>query len=483
MESARSMKSWRIFTRQDTRRICNFLIILCLMLSIYALSNIKSHYCQAPYGKLQAPLKLEQPSKVVANQLREESRGSSAIDELFAEDEDAEENSAAISSQKPICRDSNKRSDTCDARGDIRVQGSSSTVFVSTSPQEWKIKPYARKGYHSALRHVTEWSLKPFAQQIPNCTVAQMVPAVIFSIAGFTGNIFHDFTDVLIPLFISSHQFNGQVQFLVADVKPWWLSRYKLILKQMSSYEIIHVLRDGGDMIRCFPRAIIGLQFHKEMGVDSTNSPTGYSIVDFKVMLRRAYGLERADISSSVFQGSVRKPRLLIISRKRSRSFVQVKGMVEMATSLGFEVLVDEADVNTDLSKFARLVNSADVLLGVHGAGLTNMLFLPAGAVVIQMAPFGAPEWLQRETFGKATEDLELHYLEYRIEMEESTLMDQYPRDHPVLKDPESVQKLGWNEFWQVYLEKQNVRPHLGKLKETFLKAMKLLPRNGNSGI
>lgn len=336
-----------------------------------------------------------------------------------------------------------------------------------------------------ALKHVSEWSLKPFGNstnepQIPNCTVKQSVPAVIFSVNGYTGNIFHDFTDVLIPLFISSHQFHGQVQFLVADAKPWWLNKYKHILKQLSRYEIVDLLRSGGGeiLIRCFPRVIIGLQFHKELGVDSAKSPTGYSIVDFKVLLRQAYGLERADTRSSVLQGSARKPRLLIISRKRSRSFVNEKGMVEMAAKLGFDAAVAEADVSTDLRKFAGLVNSADVLVGVHGAGLTNMVFLPAGAVVIQVVPFGGPEWLARETFGKPSGDLELRYLEYRAEMEESTLMEQYPRDHPVLKDPASVTKMGWKEFKKVYLDEQNVRPDLGRLRETFLKALKLLPKS-----
>ncbi|KAI0522489.1 hypothetical protein KFK09_004868 [Dendrobium nobile] len=484
MES-RGVKSWRNFTRQATKRICNFLVILFLMLSIYILSNIKAHYCQAANGKLRAPLKLEQASAEV-KQLTEESR-SNSTDDLYAEDEDAEEDSAFYS-HKPICRESNKRSDTCDARGDLRVQVSSNTIFVSSAQQEWKIKPYARKGDVGALSHVSEWSLKPFGsstnnQQIPNCTVKQTVPAVIFSVNGYTGNIFHDFTDVLIPLFISSHQFHGQVQFLVTDVKQWWLNKYKLILKHLSSYEIINLQSDGREIIRCFPRVIIGLQFHKELGIDSAKSPTGYSIVDFKVLLRKAYGLERADTMSSVFQGSVRKPRLLIISRKRSRSFVNEKGIVEMAMSLGFDVRVAESDLSTDLSKFGRLVNSADVLVGVHGAGLTNMLFLPAGAVVIQVVPFGGPEWLARETFRKPINDLELKYLEYRIELEESSLIDQYPRDHPVLKDPDSVTKLGWNAFREVYLDKQNVRPHLGRLKETFLQALKLLPKSSTSAI
>lgn len=108
--------------------------------------------------------------------------------------------------------------------------------------------------------------------------------------------------------------------------------------------------------------------------------------MDFKKVLRDAFGLERAAAAPSEDKWDVRrKPRLLIISRKNSRTFLNEQRMADMASSLGFDVRVGEPDMNTDVAKFARLVNSADVMLGVHGAGLTNMVFLPAGAVLIQV--------------------------------------------------------------------------------------------------
>jgi capsular polysaccharide biosynthesis protein len=103
-------------------------------------------------------------------------------------------------------------------------------------------------------------------------------------------------------------------------------------------------------------------------------------------MLRKSLGLERETAAPSGEQWDIRrKPRLLIISRKNSRAFLNERMMVDMAMSLGFDVRVGEPDINTDVAKFARLVNSADVMIGVHGAGLTNMVFLPAGAVLIQV--------------------------------------------------------------------------------------------------
>ncbi|ONM35530.1 Glycosyltransferase [Zea mays] len=53
---------------------------------------------------------------------------------------------------------------------------------------------------------------------------------------------------------------------------------------------------------------------------------------------------------------------------------------------------------------------------------------------------------------------------------------EDYPSDHPVLRDPMAIHKQGWNALKTTYLDKQNVRPHLGRLKNTFLQALKMLP-------
>ncbi|KAG0493452.1 hypothetical protein HPP92_004446 [Vanilla planifolia] len=414
----RGMKAWRSFTRQDPRRIYSLLIVFCVMISICFLSHVRPLYCPAPYGKPRVVLKPEPERTAELKLVAAESRKNNYTEVSFAEDDDEDEENRAIDQNRPLCHEMSRRADTCDARGDIRVKSSTNTIFVGQAKEEWEIKPYARKGDSHALKHVKQWFLKPFSsstnnQQTPKCTITKTIPAVIFSIGGYTGNVFHDFTDVLIPLFITSHQFHGQVQLLVSDTKPWWVNKYRPILKQLSNHEIVNLDNDG-DAIRCFPRVITGLHFHKELGIDSSKSPSFYSIADFRALLRKAYALERADALVSFFPGSTKRPRLLIISRRRSRSFLNEKAMADVAASLGFDVTVAEADLGTEVGKFARLVNSADVLLGVHGAGLTNMVFLPVGAVVIQVVPFGSLEWLARDTFMKPVEDLELKYLALR---------------------------------------------------------------------
>ncbi|KAG6510853.1 alpha-1,3-arabinosyltransferase XAT3-like [Zingiber officinale] len=482
------MKSTRAFSRPEPRRAGNAFVITSMLLSLCVLSLVRARYSSSPnYAKQRASPEIETAMdsiKMVTGQSRKLALNG---DREGALGKRAEENRAATAAvveklQKPICVETSRRSDLCEAEGDVRVQGSSQTVFVpaTLTSQEWKVKPYARKNDQFALSNVKEWTLKPFPgdDPPPSCTENHTVPAVVFSTAGFTGNLFHDFTDVLVPLFITAGRFDGEVQFVVAEAKSWWLSKFGAILSQLSKYEVIDADADGG-AVRCFPRVIAGLSFHKELGVDPSKPPGGSrSMADFKAMLRRAYGLEReaAEPSGDSAWDVRRKPRLLIISRRGSRMLLNERGMADMAMSLGFDVRTAEPEIATDLGKFARLVNSADVMVGVHGAGLTNLVFLPKGAVVIQVVPMGDLTWLARDTFGNPAPAMELHYLEYLIQADESTLSDQYPKDHPVFTDPQSIHRKGWNELSRVYLENQNVKPHLGRLRLTLLQALEFLP-------
>ncbi|KAL6899076.1 hypothetical protein ACP4OV_005734 [Aristida adscensionis] len=377
---------------------------------------------------------------------------------------------------KPVCYESSRRSDTCEAGGDVRVQGRTQTIHVRPLEQEWKVKPYCRKHDAFALSHVKEWTLRPLpAGDAPHCTVNSSATAFVLSTGGFTGNLFHDYTDVLIPAFITAHRYAGEVQFLVSSFKSWWTNKYLQIFQQLSRHDVVDI--DGDDEVRCYRSVVVGPTFHRELGVDASKTPSGSSMADFRTALRAAFGLERAAAAPSGDRWDIRRrPRLLIISRGSSRRFLNERGMVDMAMSLGFDVRVGDPEVSTDVSKFARLVNSADVMVGVHGAGLTNMVFLPAGAVLIQVVPYGGLQWLARGTFGEPAAGMDVHYLEYTIQLDETTLSEQYGKDDPVLRDPATIHKQGWNALKTVYLDKQNLRPHLGRLKNTFMEALKLLP-------
>ncbi|PIA35656.1 hypothetical protein AQUCO_03500185v1 [Aquilegia coerulea] len=371
--------------------------------------------------------------------------------------------------------------DFCDIDGDIRIHGNSSTIYFTSSQvgmlagnETWRLRPYARKGDNTAMGSVSELSVRRITdyQVAPSCTLNHSVPVIVFSTGGYSGNHFHDFADILVPLFATSRQYDGEVQFFVTNVKSFWLHKYKVILEALSRYKIIDM--DKENEVHCFPSGIVGLfQTHTELKIDPSKSPKGYSMADFRQFLRSSYSLKK-NKAIKIRDSRDRKPRLLIVSRKRTRSFTNEGEIVKMAKSLGFTVVVAEPGM-TGLSEFAQIVNSCDVMMGVHGAGLTNLVFLPTNAILIQIVPWGRLEWISTQYFGGPAGGMNLKYLEYTIKKEESTLIQQYPIQHAVFKDPLSIHKQGWEAMKSIYLDKQNVKLDVNRFKGTLLKALKLL--------
>ncbi|KAJ8492405.1 hypothetical protein OPV22_014126 [Ensete ventricosum] len=355
---------------------------------------------------------------------------------------------------KAACDLSNPRTDVCELQGDVRIHGKSSSVVLVSADRQPR-NPERRQS----------WQIKPYARN---------VPAVVFAIGGYAGNYYHDFTDVLVPLFITSRRFDGEVQLVIGTKNLWWISKYEPILRKLSRYEIVYSGSD--DRVHCYPHAIVGLHSHKAMSIDPARAPNGYSMVDFTRFMRSTYSLGR-DSPIRLGDDGGRKPRLLLIPRQGTRRFTNFQEIVGVVEESGFEVVVAEAKMGSKVAEVARVVNSCDVMMGVHGAGLTNFVFLPTDAVIIQVVPFGNLENISRSCFGYPSEDAKLHYLEYSIREEESSLIELYPRDHPVFKDPKSIHRKGWNKMGEVYLDKQNVKLDVNRFRPLLLKTRQLLHR------
>ncbi|KAG8388007.1 hypothetical protein BUALT_Bualt02G0080300 [Buddleja alternifolia] len=358
--------------------------------------------------------------------------------------------------------------DYCEIEGDIRIEPNSSTIFVhQTISNSFTIQPYPRKG----ISGVKIWTVKLVGNNnIPKCTHTYTLPAILFSVGGFSGNYFHDFSDLIFPLYSTSIQFRKEVHFLASDYKPWWLSKYRQILNKLTGHEILDIDREKSQ-VRCYSKMIVGLNFHKELISSSSTS----SMHNFRQLLRQTYSLERKT-AIKLRKGDGKKPRLMIISRKRTRVLMNDREVSRLARKSGYEVVVlAEADFKTNISRFARTVNSCDVLMGVHGAGLTNMVFLPDNGILIQVVPFGGIDGFARLDFGNPSAGMNIRYLEYKITAKESSLSQHYPVDHPILKDPISFNRKGWDVLRSIYLDKQNVTIDMHRFKGVLAKTLRLL--------
>ncbi|VAH09685.1 unnamed protein product [Triticum turgidum subsp. durum] len=376
---------------------------------------------------------------------------------------------------KPLCDFSNFRANVCEMRGNIRIHPNASSVMYmepasSKRNELWKLKPYPRKGDELCLSKVTELTVKS-SKVAPECTKYHNVPVVVFALTGYTGNLFHDFTDALVPLFTTASEFNGEVQFLITDMAIWWTRKYHVVFKKLSNYPLIDFNKDTD--VHCAKHAIVGLHAYMEFTIDPSKAPHNYTMVDFNRFMRRTYELPREAVSA-LGEIPKAKPRLLIISRQRTRMFLNLPEIIAMAEGLGFEVVVEEANVSSDLSQFSKVVNSVDVMMGVHGAGLTNCVFLPHNATLIQIVPWGGIEGVCRIDFGDPAEQMGLRYKQYSIAVHESSLTDQYPLDHEIFKNPLAFHK-GFEFIKETFMDKQNVRLDCNRFRPVLLQTLDLL--------
>ncbi|XAR68495.1 Protein O-GlcNAc transferase [Bertholletia excelsa] len=420
-----------------------------------------------------------------------------------------------------ICCDrSSIRSDICIMKGDVRTNAASSSLFLYSSRsinglidygkdgdeehdseeelQHEKIKPYTRKWETSVMDTIDELHLiskRENSRTRRRCDVQHDVPAVFFSTGGYTGNVYHEFNDGIIPLYITSQRLNKKVVFVVLEYHNWWFTKYGNILSHLSDYPPMDFSKDN--RTHCFPEAVVGLRIHDELTIDSSLMEGGKSIRDFRDLLDQAYwpriraliqdeerqaliklkdNLTLAPSSKNLVkigkdqEQEVKKPKLVIISRNGSRAITNEDLLVKMAEQIGFEVEVLIPLPTSELAKIYRVLNSSDVMIGVHGAAMTHFLFLRPDSVFIQVIPLGT-DWAAETYYGEPAEKLGLKYIGYKILPRESSLYDEYPKNHSVLTDPTSMVKKGWEFTKKIYLDNQNVRLNLGRFRKRLVRA------------
>ncbi|BAF08626.1 beta-1,2-xylosyltransferase XYXT1-like isoform X2 [Oryza sativa Japonica Group] len=377
-----------------------------------------------------------------------------------------------------ICDLSNPRFDICELCGDARTIGQSSTVVYvpqnrASNGEEWIIRAQSRK-HLPWIKKVTIKSVNS-SEPEPICTSKHHIPAIVFALGGLTANVWHDFSDVLVPLFLTARQFNRDVQLIITNNQPWFIKKYSAIFSRLTRHEIIDFDSDG--QIRCYPHVIVGLRSHRDLGIDPSSSPQNYTMVDFRLFVREAYGLPAAEVDipyKADKDDPDKKPRIMLIDRGKSRRFVNVAHVVQGLDWFGFEVVKADPKIDSNLDEFVRLVDSCDAIMGVHGAGLTNMVFLRSGGVVVHIVPYGI-KFMADGFYGAPARDMGLRHVEYSISPEESTLLEKYGWNHTVINDPETIRKGGWEKVAEFYMSKQDIVLNMTRFGPSLLNAIEFI--------
>lgn len=381
------------------------------------------------------------------------------------------------------CDRSHFRTDVCNVRGNIRMNSINHTFVLyavdsRTNLGEEKVKPYTRKWEKSCMDTIHEVTLQsvPASQTSAIvCDVQHHVPGVVFSTGGYTGNLYHEFHDGLIPLFITTQHLKREVVFVISELHDWWFTKYKNVIQEMTNYPLIDFERES--QVHCFPELTVGLHIHGEQSIDPMLMPDHKSIWDFQALLRHAYRpsshekQENWQLKASPAKGM---PQLTILIRPRTRVLLNIGEIVEVAKKVGFQVKLLKPLRETELKKVFWMLDKSDVLMGVHGAALTHFLFMRPGSVFIQIIPLGT-DWAAFTYYGEPATKLGLQYLPYKIEAAESSLSSKYNSTDPILTNPASIVEKGWWEMKKIYLKAQDVQPSLLRMKKLLQKAKSLI--------
>lgn len=373
-----------------------------------------------------------------------------------------------------VCDRSHSRTDICFAFGHVQMNATSSLFMLNAynennSGIEEKIRPYTRKWENDVMNLVNEVTLKSKLVQnnsVLNCDVKHEVPAIVFSTGGYTGNVYHEFNDGIIPLYITLQHLKREVVLVNVDCRNWWLTKYDEVLNQLTKYRVINF--ENETMIHCFPEVTVGVFIHDEMTIDPSLMPNNETILDFRALLDKAYrpGYRLPEKNPS----GTKRPALVILVRDGSRVILNLQQLVKLAKQLGFNVTLWKPLPTTELKATYRLLNSSHVLMGVHGAALTHFLFMRPSTVFIQIIPLGT-DWASRNYYGDPAQKMGLQYIGYKIGINESTLSDQYRENDTVLMNPTEIVRQGWSATKQIYLESQDVRIDLHRFKDTLMDA------------
>ncbi|TVU08696.1 hypothetical protein EJB05_42107 [Eragrostis curvula] len=386
---------------------------------------------------------------------------------------------------KPICDFSDHRYDVCEMWGDARTASGAnrSRVFFIPPPSQlatanaatWSVRSQSRK--YIPVREVLVRSLNlSDLHDAPNCTVRRSVPAVVFAVGGLTFNYWHAFSDVLVPLFTTSRAFGGEVELLATDPKDrkWFLGKYGRVLRALSRYEAVDL--DADTEVRCYPHVVVGLRGHRDFDIDPARAPNHYDMRAFRLFVREAYALPP---TAALPCKSGARPRAMVILRGGTRRFVNPDAVVAAVERAGFDAVRMEPGGSggrlggMGMDAVARAVDACDVLVGAHGAGLTNTVFLRTGAVVLQVVPWGKMEPHAEAFFGAPAKHMGVRHVAYSIAAEESTLYEKYGKDHPVITDPDAFYRNGSNARY--YWREQNIRLNTTRFMPTLEMVKRML--------
>nr|XP_061779791.1 EGF domain-specific O-linked N-acetylglucosamine transferase-like isoform X2 [Nerophis lumbriciformis] len=212
------------------------------------------------------------------------------------------------------------------------------------------------QSWYAELQTYTELDFYPV--QSESCDIVIEKPTVFMKLdAGV--NMYHHFCD-FVNLYISQHinnSFSSDINIIMWDTSSYgYGDLFSETWKAFSQYDIIHLKSYDSKRV-CFKDAF------------------------FSLLPRMRYGL---------FYNTPLPGRVRVTLLARSTEYRRISNQVELINGLKTMQLLDVSVVDYKYKDIPfleqlRITHNSDIFIGMHGAGLTHLLFLPDWAVVFEL--------------------------------------------------------------------------------------------------
>lgn len=200
-------------------------------------------------------------------------------------------------------------------------------------------------------------------------------------------NLYHHFCDFF-NLYASMHMngsFNTDVHVLIWENRPY-RSSFGEAFKAFTRHPLWDLNTFGGRKV-CFeqvilpllPRMLFGLYYNTPL---SNNDCKGSDLFRaFAQFVPDRLGIQRAKSTDD------KKLRVTILSRQtKHRRILNLDDLVNALIATGkYDVTVAPFNHNYPFWQQMQVIRTTDILIGIHGAGLAHMLFLPDWATIFEL--------------------------------------------------------------------------------------------------
>lgn len=240
------------------------------------------------------------------------------------------------------------------------------------------------QSWYAELQTYTELDFDPIDG---HCDIIIEKPTVFMKLdAGV--NMYHHFCD-FVNLYISQHinnSFSSDINIVMWDTSVYgYGDLFAATWRAFSEYDIIHLKTYDSKRV-CFKDVVFSLLPRMRYGL-FYNTPLisdCYSEGMFRAFSQHV--LHRLNIPQAGPQGG----RVRVTLLARSTEYRRILNQVELVNALKTVPLLEVNAVDYKFKEVPfpvqlRITHNSDVFIGMHGAGLTHLLFLPDWAVIFEL--------------------------------------------------------------------------------------------------